>query len=114
MKRDDDGTVTTIELARLLGVTSKTVAELAKAGIIERASRGRWLLEAFVSSYCRHLREQAAGPGGEAGADVRARPGAAQAKFTEAKAKQLAGELVEASEVNANPVWRMEDEVPRP
>jgi phage terminase Nu1 subunit (DNA packaging protein) len=74
----DDATVTTSELARLLGVTPKTVAELAKGGIIERAGRGRWLLEASVSGYCQHLREQAAGRGGESGADVRARLGAAR------------------------------------
>ena len=93
--------ITTHALAKLFGVTSKTVAELAKAGIIERAARGRWLLEASVSSYCAHLREQAAGRGGEAGAGVRARLGAAQAQLTETKAKQLAGELVEAGQVEA-------------
>jgi hypothetical protein len=31
------------------------------------------MLQASVSGYCQHLREQAAGRGGEAGADVRAR-----------------------------------------
>jgi phage terminase Nu1 subunit (DNA packaging protein) len=41
----------------------------------------------------------AAGRGGEAGASARERLGAAQADLTETKARQLRGELVEASEV---------------
>jgi phage terminase Nu1 subunit (DNA packaging protein) len=57
-----------------------------------------------VSGYVRHLREEAAGRGGDAGADARARLGAAQATLAETKARQLAEELVEASEVEA--FWR--------
>jgi phage terminase Nu1 subunit (DNA packaging protein) len=71
---------------------------------VKGKKRGSWLLHPSVAGYVRHLREQAAGRGGDIGADVRARLGAAQATLTETKAKQLAGELVEASEVEA--FWR--------
>ena len=63
MTDDDGSTVTTGELARLLDVTPKSIADLAKRGIIEHAGRGRRLLRASVAGYCRHLREQAAGRG---------------------------------------------------
>jgi phage terminase Nu1 subunit (DNA packaging protein) len=53
--------VTTSALANMLGVSKKTIAELAKRGIIAPAGAGRYALEASVSSYCAHLREQAAG-----------------------------------------------------
>lgn len=99
-----DDEITTGRLAALLDVTPKTIADLAKGGIIERAGRGRWLIEASVRGYCQHLREQAAGRGGNAGADVRARLGAAQAQLTETRAKQLSGELVEVAEVES--FWR--------
>jgi phage terminase Nu1 subunit (DNA packaging protein) len=45
------------------------------------------------------LRGIAAGRCSDAGADARARLGHAQASLAETKARQLAGELVEASEV---------------
>ena len=44
-----DHEITTANLARLFGVTPKTMADLGKRGIIERAGRGRWLLEAEAS-----------------------------------------------------------------
>ncbi|WP_045369903.1 hypothetical protein [Methyloceanibacter caenitepidi] len=94
--------ITTGNLAKLFGTTSKTIADLAKRGILVSAGkRGRWQLEPSVGGYVRHLRETAAGRGSDAGADARARLGAAQAQLAEAKAKQLSGELVEAAEVEA-------------
>jgi len=54
-----------------------------------------------VTGYVRHLREEAAGRGGDAGADARARLGAAQADLAEAKAAQLRGETVPVAEVEA-------------
>ena len=97
--------ITTSRLAQLFDTTPKTIADLGKRAIIKRASgRGRWLLQASVSGYCQHLREQAAGRGGDTGADVRARLGAAQAQLTETKARQLAGALVEVAEVES--YWR--------
>jgi hypothetical protein len=39
-------------LARWLGVSGKTVYELAKAGIVVRAARGLYPLEENVTRYC--------------------------------------------------------------
>jgi len=89
--------ITTGEVARLFDTTPKTIAELAKREIIMSAGkRGRWQLEPSVGGYVRHLREVAAGRGGNDGGQVRARLGAAQADLAEAKAAKLRGELVEA------------------
>jgi phage terminase Nu1 subunit (DNA packaging protein) len=66
--------------------------------IVRGAKRGSYAIES-VPRYCQHLREMAAGRGGEAGASAREGLGQAQATLAETKAKQLAGELVEASEV---------------
>lgn len=94
--------ITTAQLAKLFDTTPKTIADLAKRGIIVSAgNRGRWQLEPSVTGYVKHLREEAAGRGGDAGADARARLGAAQATLAETKAKKLAGELVEVSDVEA-------------
>ena len=94
--------ITTGGLARLFDTTPKTIGELAKRAIIMSAGkRGRWQLEPSVGGYVRHLREVAAGRGGNDGGQVRARPGAAQADLAEAKAAKLRGELVEADAVEA-------------
>lgn len=62
------GEVTTGELAKLFNATGKTIALLATKGIIVPAGkRGRWRQDASISRYIRHLREQAAGRGGEEG-----------------------------------------------
>lgn len=53
-------------LARWLGVTDKTVRELAKAGIVVRAGRGLYKLEESVTRYCEHVRRTASQRGGEA------------------------------------------------
>lgn len=93
------------DLMRLLGVNKVSLADLAKRGIAVRGKkRGCSLLEESVGRYCQHLREVAAGRGGEAGTTARERLGQAQANLTETKARQLAGELVEASEVET--LWR--------
>ena len=85
--------IATGELAELFDVTAKTIADLARRGIIVSAGkRGRWLLEPSVSGYVRHLREEAAGRGGEAGADVRARLASAQADLAAEKVKAMRGE----------------------
>lgn len=52
-----------------------------------------------MSSYCAHLREQAAGRGGGAGADVRARLGAAQADLAAEKVKAMRRETLPTAEV---------------
>jgi hypothetical protein len=53
-------------IARWLGVTTKTVRELAKADIVVRAGRGLYKLEESVTGYCEHIRRTASQRGGEA------------------------------------------------
>jgi phage terminase Nu1 subunit (DNA packaging protein) len=102
IRRIIDAALTTRELAKLFDATPKTIADLAKRGIIVSAGkRGRWQLQPSVTGYVRHLRSEAAARGGEAGQSARERLGQAQATLAEVKAKQLAGELVEVSEVEA-------------
>jgi hypothetical protein len=52
-----DNQVSTRTLANLLGVSKKTISDLAKRGIIVPVGRGRYALEASVNSYCAYLRE---------------------------------------------------------
>jgi hypothetical protein len=47
-------------LARILGVGTKTVYDLWKAGIIERGAGRRFEVEDSVRRYCEHLRGQMA------------------------------------------------------
>ncbi len=51
-------------LARWLGVSGKTVYELAKSGIVVQVGKGRFDLEASVRGYCEHLRRQNPRPTG--------------------------------------------------
>jgi phage terminase Nu1 subunit (DNA packaging protein) len=93
---------TTAELCNLFGASRETLSNLAKRSIIVRGTkRGTWLLQPSVSGYVKHLREEAAARGGEDAAAARARLGQAQADLATVKARKLAGELVEASEVEA-------------
>jgi phage terminase Nu1 subunit (DNA packaging protein) len=86
-------------LQRLLGINKSVLNELAEQGIAMRGEkRGTYRMET-VTRYCAHLREQAAGRGGEAGASARERLGAAQATLAEVRAAQLAGETVPKAEV---------------
>jgi phage terminase Nu1 subunit (DNA packaging protein) len=97
--------ITTGNLAKLFDTTPKTIADLAKRGIIVSAGkRGRWQLEPSVSAYVRHLREEAAARGGEAGQSARERLGSAQAELAEAKVAQIRGETVPVADVEA--FWR--------
>jgi phage terminase Nu1 subunit (DNA packaging protein) len=94
--------VTTAELCRLLGVSRQSISDLAKRAVVVRAAkRGCYKLEASVSGYCAHLREQAAGRGGETGADVRARLGAAQVDLAAEKVKAMRGETLPKAEFEA-------------
>jgi DNA-binding XRE family transcriptional regulator len=100
MRDDDNATVTTSELARLIDVTPKTIADLGKRKIIEKGTRrGSWLLQPSVRSYCAHLRAEAAARGGDAGAGARARLGSAQASLAEACAERIRGEVAPIAEV---------------
>lgn len=92
--------ITSTALQRLLGIIKTALSELVGAGVIVRGDkRGTYKLEASVGGYCHHLREMAAGRGGEAGQSARERLGQAQAALVETKTKKLAGELVEVAEI---------------
>ena len=80
-----DREITSASLQRLLGIGQSVLNDLAKRGIIVRGTkRGSYALEPSVVGYCSHLREIAAGRGGDAGGDARARLGSAQADLAEA------------------------------
>jgi hypothetical protein len=49
-------TVSGAVLARVLGVSGKVIYELDKSGVIERATRGNYVLESSVRGYCDHIR----------------------------------------------------------
>jgi terminase small subunit / prophage DNA-packing protein len=100
-----DTAVTGRELARLLGVTPRTVTDLANRGIVVREGTNRYALAASVLRYCAHLRDLATGRGGEAAVASataqRARLAKAQADLAETKNAALRRELVPASGVEA-------------
>ena len=95
--------VTAPVLARWLGVSGKTVYELAKAGIVVRAARGLYQLEESVTRYCDHVRQTASQRGGadslEAMRSQRIRIATAQADALEAKNEELAGNTYTADVV---------------
>lgn len=104
---DNPGEVTTDALAVLLGVTSRTVTELGRRGVIPRGSRrGRWHVSQCVPAYCAHLREQAAGRAGvddDGGpldlATERAKLARAQRLKLDMDTARARGELVDAEGV---------------
>ena len=87
-------------LARWLGVSGKTVYELAKAKIAVRTQRGLYDLEASVTRYCEHVRRTASQRGGEASLEAmraqRIRIAKAQADSLEAKNLEAAGKTFSA------------------
>ena len=96
-----DDTVPAATLQRLLGLSRQTLSELVALGVLRRAARGKYELEASIAAYCAHLRDAAAGRGGDEAAVARARLGSAQADLTEAKAARMRGETVELAEIEA-------------
>jgi len=98
-----DREITSASLQRLLGIGQSVLNDLAKRGIIVRGTkRGSYAL-------CSHLREIAAGRGGDAGGDARARLGSAQADLAEAKAARMRGETVNASDVEKQWTGKMRE-----
>jgi phage terminase Nu1 subunit (DNA packaging protein) len=55
------------DLASAFGVSDRSIREFADRGIIEKVGRGKYKLLQSVRLYTAHLREVAAGRGGEAG-----------------------------------------------
>jgi phage terminase Nu1 subunit (DNA packaging protein) len=105
-----DREITSASLQRLLGIGQSVLNDLAKRGIIVRGTkRGSYALEPSVVGYCSHLREIAAGRGGDAGGDARAGLGSAQADLAEAKAARMRGETVNASDVEKQWTGKMRE-----
>ena len=104
MPRSNNQAATSAELAQLLGVTARTVTDLARRGIAVRDGN-RYAVAESVRRYCAHLRELANGRGGEgavaSATAQRARLAKAQADLAETKNAAMRGELVSAAEVEA-------------
>ena len=100
------GAASASTIARWLGVTEKSVRELAKAGIVIRAGRGLYKLEESVTGYCAHIRKTASQRGGEASLeamrDQRIRIAKEQADALALKNTAARGELLDANEVEAD------------
>lgn len=104
--KDDDGSafgavLTAPELARLLGLSDRTVRDLTVAGVIPKAQRGRYRLGDAVKAYCASLRTAASGRGSGGLAEQRARQAKEQADALAMKNAALRGELLPAAEVEA-------------
>jgi phage terminase Nu1 subunit (DNA packaging protein) len=96
------------ELAKLLGVHERTIRDLAKDGYVVKIGRSAYDRDASITRYCTHLREIAAGRGGESGVMTltaeRARLAREQADSAAIKNAAARGELVPATQVAAT--WR--------
>ena len=90
-------------LGKWLGLSSTHVASYARRGIMVRAGRGKFDLEASVRAYCQHMREAVAAQGRPAQSGTgkqRARLAAAQAQSAvELKNARQRGALVDAETV---------------
>ena len=95
--------VTAAVLAKWLGVSRKTVFELAKAGVAVRVRRGLYALEESVTRYCEHVRRTASQRGGEASLaalrDERIKIAREQADALAFKNAAARGSLLDAAEV---------------
>lgn len=88
------------ELGLLLGVSGRTVRELASRGVIAKAGRGRYSTAEAVRAYAAHLREGAALRGGDdATVAARRREAEARAEKIELQNAQVRRDLVPAAEV---------------
>ncbi len=63
-----DTEISTRDLARLLGVTEKTVALWAKSGVVARTAHGKFAHDASIQGFARHMRSLVAAKGGETAA----------------------------------------------
>jgi phage terminase Nu1 subunit (DNA packaging protein) len=105
LARMTDTTITAAKLAALIGISTRSISDLATRGIIVRAPSGRGFVQgASVKGYCDHLRQLAKGRGGTeaalASATVdRGRLARAQAEHVETKNAVARRELVSAAEV---------------
>jgi phage terminase Nu1 subunit (DNA packaging protein) len=91
------------DLASVFGVTDRLIRDFADRGLVKKTGRGRYLMVESVRLYTEHLREVAAGRGGEEGVlDLtaeRARLAKEQADGHELKNAVARRELVSSEEV---------------
>jgi phage terminase Nu1 subunit (DNA packaging protein) len=102
--------VSSAELAALFNVTTKTVAQWARDGIVVRTKYGRFDLAQSVQGFAGHHREAAkrtTAPGLETGAEARARLARLKADIAEAEYKRGKGDLVDGREIMAQLDKRM-------
>ncbi|HEY8214321.1 MAG TPA: hypothetical protein VIG36_09365 [Methylocystis sp.] len=96
----DNEQVSAAVVANWTQCDERTVREYAERGVITRVARGKYALKTCVQAISRHLREVAAGRGGEAaGLELsaeRARLAKEQADGQAIKNATLRGELIEA------------------
>jgi terminase small subunit / prophage DNA-packing protein len=92
-------------LADLLGVSPRSITDLAKRGIVVRADGGGFDQRKSVRGYCDHLRKLATGRGGDAAIATatveRARLAKAQADAVELKNAAVRATMLDAGEVEA-------------
>jgi len=108
-------TVPSERLALLLDLTPRRLQQLAAEGVIPKTDRNRYDLVESVRGYVRYLRDRAFGPelrdSPDSFATQRARLTRARANAEELKARQLAGELIPAADIEA--AWGAVTEVMR-
>jgi terminase small subunit / prophage DNA-packing protein len=96
-------TISGPDLAALLNLSISKITDLARHGMLVRAKRGQYELQRSVAQYVTHLREVAAGRGGEAvGATLaseRTRLAREQADAQALKNRKAKGEMLDAIEV---------------
>lgn len=63
---DLDQPITQVRFGALVGISQSTVSDLVRREILTEGSSGR----AWLAAYCEHLREMAAGRGGESAAEL--------------------------------------------
>ncbi|MCX2696381.1 MerR family transcriptional regulator [Ochrobactrum chromiisoli] len=99
---EDDGSVTALELAEMIGVSKRAISDYAERGIIVKTGRNRFDFRKSVQGYCEHIRTMAAGRGGE-NVDVlateRARLAREQADQAAMKNAAMRKELIMVAEV---------------
>jgi phage terminase Nu1 subunit (DNA packaging protein) len=97
-KKDDNRLVSSAELSKWLGISPGAIENHAANGVIPRAARGKYALQAANLAYCAHLRVAASGRGTR-GEKARDRQAAALAEIAEMKLRSMKSEVVAASEV---------------
>ena len=98
----DDGSVTALELADVIGVSKRAISDYTERGIIVKTGRNRYDLRKSVQLYCEHIRAMAAGRGGEnvdTLATERARLAREQADQAAMKNAAMRKELIPVAEV---------------